>query len=169
MGYAAITNYLTPFGKEVGIATISLWFTFESPMDMLMKAAAGKLTKIIDTSKILVCSCIVVSASYVFLATAESVVFVIISGILFGLGYGILPPILNSAVFKLVPLERKGVASATYNVFGDFGNGIGGLVWGFVAGAVDYRLMFLLACSTMAFAFVLHITKLRPKYAKGEI
>lgn len=169
MGYASITNFLTPFGKEAGISAISIWFTFESVTCMVINASVGKLTKLINPSKILVCSCVIASVSFVFLASAQNIMFIIISGMLFGLGYGILSPILNSAVFKLVPSERKGVASATYNVFADFGNGSGGLIWGFVAGAVNYRIMFLIAGSVMILALILHITKLRPKYIKGEI
>ncbi len=167
--YASVTNFLTPYGKEIGITAISVWFTFESIMSMLAKASVGKLTKIINPSKILVFSCFIVAISFVFLSTAQNTVFVIISGALFGIGYDILPPILNSAVFKLVPPERKGVASATYNLFADFGSGTGGLVWGFVAGAVDYRLMFLTAGAVMMLALILNLTKLRPKYVRGEI
>ncbi len=169
MGYASVTNFLTPFGKEVGITAISIWFTFESVTSMFVKAIAGKLTKLINPSKILVMACLINFVSLVLLSTAQNLIFVIISGILFGLGYDILPPILNSAVFKLVPSERKGVASATYNVFADFGNGSGGLIWGFVAGAVDYRLMFFVAATVMILALILHLTKLRPKYVNGEI
>ncbi len=167
--YASVTNFLTPYGKEIGITAISVWFTFESIMSMIAKASVGKLTKIINPSKILVFSCFIVTISFVFLSTAQNTIFVIISGALFGIGYGILPPILNSAVFKLVPPERKGVASATYNLFADFGSGTGGLVWGFVAGAVDYRLMFLAAGAVMMLALILNLTKLRPKYVRGEI
>ncbi len=167
--YASVTNFLTPYGKEIGITAISVWFTFESIMSMIAKASVGKLTKIINPSKILVFSCFIVAISFVFLSTAQNSVFVIISGALFGMGYDILPPILNSAVFKLVPPERKGVASATYNLFADFGSGTGGLVWGFVAGAVDYRLMFLMAGAVMMLALILNLTKLRPKYNNGEI
>ncbi len=167
--YASVTNFLTPYGKEIGITAISVWFTFESIMSMIAKASVGKLTKIINPSKILVFSCFIVAISFVFLSTAQNSVFVIISGALFGMGYDILPPILNSAVFKLVPPERKGVASATYNLFADFGSGTGGLVWGFVAGAVDYRLMFLTAGAVMMLALILNLTKLRPKYVRGEI
>ncbi len=167
--YASVTNFLTPYGKEIGITAISVWFTFESIMSMIAKASVGKLTKIINPSKILVFSCFIVTISFVFLSTAQNTIFVIISGALFGIGYGILPPILNSAVFKLVPPERKGVASATYNLFADFGSGTGGLVWGFVAGAVDYRLMFLVAGAVMMLALILNLTKLRPKYVRGEI
>ncbi len=167
--YASVTNFLTPYGKEIGITAISVWFTFESIMSMIAKASVGKLTKIINPSKILVFSCFIVAISFVFLSTAQNTIFVIISGALFGIGYGILPPILNSAVFKLVPPERKGVASATYNLFADFGSGTGGLVWGFVAGAVDYRLMFLTAGAVMMLALILNLTKLRPKYVRGEI
>lgn len=167
--YSAITNYLTPFGKEINLTSISVWFTFESIMSMAMKLSVGKIVKKINPSNILIGSCVLMALSLFVLSMTNGISFVIVSGVLFGLGIGIVPPILNSAVFKLVTPDRKGVASATYNVFADIGNGLGGIMWGFVVGAVDYRMMFVLSGSVMFITLIVHFVLLRPKYINGEL
>ena len=70
---------------------------------------------------------------------------------------------------KLVAPDREGVASATYNVFADIGNGLGGIMWGFMVGAVDYRMWFVLSGLVMLITLIVHFFLLRHKYINVEL
>lgn len=91
--------------------------------------------KMIDAGrhKILVCLSLIVliltMLSYLFMTTG---IHLLVSGFLFGLGYGILQPLFQSFVTGTTDAPKRGVANATYMLSYDIGIGIGSLLMGFL-------------------------------------
>lgn len=83
--------------------------------------------------KILVCLSLIVliltMLSYLFMTTG---IHLLVSGFLFGLGYGILQPLFQSFVTGTTDAPKRGVANATYMLSYDIGIGIGSLLMGFL-------------------------------------
>jgi len=86
-----------------------------------------------------------------------------LSGLLCGFGNGTSSPILNSFIFRISPENRKGAANATYSLFNDIGNGVGGAVHGVVSQNFGYTAMFLSASAMLLVSFTIYTSILIPK------
>jgi MFS family permease len=65
-----------------------------------------------------------------------------LSGLFFGLGFGLLNPAMQTMAVRIVPLEKRGSASSTYLCSYDIGSGLGGLAAGWMVTVWGYRPMF---------------------------
>jgi MFS family permease len=82
---------------------------------------------------------------------ANSLPVFLLSAVVFGLGYGIVLPLLQASAFTFVTPERRGTASATLFATADIAYGIGAILLGLVMGWMDHRLAFaLLSVFTIA-------------------
>lgn len=131
--YGAVIAYSSIFAQEKRLSAYLPYFYIFLVLGML----ASKLStqKMIDAGrhKILVCLSLIVliltMLSYLFMATG---IHLLVSGFLFGLGYGILQPLFQSFVTGTTDAPKRGVANATYMLSYDIGIGIGSLLMGFL-------------------------------------
>ena len=79
--------------------------------------------------------------------------FLYISGLLYGWGYGLSIPALQTMAVRIAPREQRGAASSTYLCSYDVGWALGGLLGGVLVTAFGYRKMFALM-SVWVFASV---------------
>lgn len=131
--YGAVIAYSSIFAQEKRLSAYLPYFYIFLVLGML----ASKLStqKMIDAGrhKILVCLSLIVliltMLSYLFMSTG---IHLLVSGFLFGLGYGILQPLFQSFVTGTTDAPKRGVANATYMLSYDIGIGIGSLLMGFL-------------------------------------
>lgn len=168
-GNSSVTNFLTAYGQSIGMTGISLFFTFNSLTIIAVRLVNGKLVGKFGAPVMISFGIICMAASYIFISAAQGMSFIIIAGFLCGIGFGISAPLINAAVFRMVSPERKGIANATYAIFGDLGNGAGAFAWGFVSQTVSYCAIFIGSAISAAIAAILHLIKLVPKYKSNEI
>lgn len=120
--FAVISNYLLLYGSETGIENISLFFTIYSAALLVTRPIAGKLADTVDPKYIIYPTQVLIMGSMVLLGLAKGMGFVIAGGILFGVGYGGVTPILQTLALKSVPESRRGAASGTYYFAMDIAN-----------------------------------------------
>ena len=77
----------------------------------------------------------------------------IVGGLLFGLGFGLVQFTLLILAVNKVPPEKKGSANATYYTAVDLGIAAGSFFWGFVAAAFGYKSMYYLVIIPLVIAF----------------
>jgi MFS family permease len=82
----------------------------------------------------------------------------LLSGAIIGLGHGALVPSFQTLAIQSVSRERRGAATATFFLFFDFGYGLGSYVLGLIAGAANYRVMFLVACLVVLLSAIIYYT-----------
>ena len=131
--YGAVIAYSSIFAQEKGLTDYLPYFYIFLVIGML----ASKLStqKMIDAGnhRVLVYVSLVILVltmiSYLFMTTG---IHLLIAGIFFGLGYGILQPLFQSFVTGTTPAPQRGVANATYMLSYDVGIGIGSLLMGFM-------------------------------------
>ncbi|GIN84237.1 hypothetical protein J6TS2_06230 [Heyndrickxia sporothermodurans] len=104
---------------------------------------------------IVVCSVLTFSALWI-LSLATSNTYIIISGILFGAGYGSLIPTLQAWVLQKTTPDRRGVANGMFYSAIDLGIGLSGLFFGILAQFVSTSVLFQL--SSFFFIFVIVLT-----------
>lgn len=131
--YGAVIAYSSIFAQEKGLSAYLPYFYIFLVLGMLVSKLSTQ--KMIDAGrhKILVCLSLIVliltMLSYLFMTTG---IHLLVSGFLFGLGYGILQPLFQSFVTGTTDAPKRGVANATYMLSYDIGIGIGSLLMGFL-------------------------------------
>ena len=95
---------------------------------------------------------------------------IIATGILRAIGQGAAQPSLQAGCINRVGRDRSGVATSTYFLGGDVGQGIGpmigGLILAQVAGNMGYQLMFWFCATIMVIAMVYFFFFLRKEKIK---
>lgn len=141
--YGAVIAYSSILAQEKNLTSVIPYFYIFLVIGMLISKLSTQ--KMIDAGKyrVLVYASLVILVftmiSYVFLSTA---IHLLLIGLFFGLGYGILQPLFQSFVTGTTPAPKRGVANATYLLSYDIGIGIGSLVMGMVQESLGLSMGF---------------------------
>lgn len=131
--YGAAIAYSSIFAQEKGLSAYLPYFYIFLVLGMLVSKLSTQKMIDVGRHKILVCLSLIVliltMLSYLFMTTG---IHLLVSGFLFGLGYGILQPLFQSFVTGTTDAPKRGVANATYMLSYDIGIGIGSLLMGFL-------------------------------------
>ncbi len=161
--YGAVIAYSSIFAQEKGLTDYLPYFYIFLVIGML----ASKLStqKMIDAGnhRVLVYVSLVILVltmiSYLFMTTG---IHLLIAGIFFGLGYGILQPLFQSFVTGTTPAPQRGVANASYMLSYDVGIGIGSLLMGFMQESIGLSVGFALTAIAYvigAIIYSIHVEK----------
>ena len=161
--YGAVIAYSSIFAQEKGLTDYLPYFYIFLVIGML----ASKLStqKMIDAGNhrmlvyISLGILILTMLSYLFMTTG---IHLLIAGVFFGLGYGILQPLFQSFVTGTTPAPQRGVANATYMLSYDVGIGIGSLLMGFMQESIGLSVGFALTAIAYvigAIVYSIHVEK----------
>ena len=131
-----INGYLVMYAEYYGIAKVSVYFTIYAVAVFLVRPVSGKLMDRKGLRYTVFPGMIMCIASLVMLAYSNTLVLIIASGILRALGQGAAQPSLQAGCINRVGRERSGVATSTYFLGGDIGQGVGPMIGGFILARV---------------------------------
>lgn len=153
-GYGSIVTFIVIFGEERGIDQIFLFYLFNAIMASLSRPVAGKwFDQRGPKGLVLLCTFLTFIGMWV-LSFAHSNVFIIIAGILFGVGFGSLIPTLQSWTLSMTPTNRRGVANGMFFSSIDLGIGLSGLVFGVLAQFVEIAALFQISSAFLIFGMI---------------
>lgn len=159
-----VTSYLVPYGNELGVAGISLYFTFNALAMFLSRPLAGKLMDKKGLYVVALPGMAITSLSMFLFAVAgrfSGGIFaaIMVSSVLKALGQGAAQPSLQAASIKKAGKERSGSATSTFYLGGDIGQGIAPMIAGVIIGNAasplqGYVISFHLATALIALATI---------------
>jgi predicted MFS family arabinose efflux permease len=168
-GYGSIVTFIVIFGEERGIQHIFLFYLFNAIMASLSRPIAGKwFDERGPKGLVLFCIMITFVGMWV-LSFAHSDALIIISGILFGVGFGSLIPTLQSWTLSMTPDNRRGVANGMFFSSIDLGIGLSGLVFGVLAQFVEIGILFQISSLFLLLAFVVAILEGRKQQKRRRL
>jgi predicted MFS family arabinose efflux permease len=142
LGNGIVNSFLVPIGAERAIAGITLFFSVNAIVLFLMRLTIGK---IIDKVKLL----IIVDASLLFCASSMAItgltasfVIMMVAATLKAIGHGSGQIALQSACIKKVSPAKVGVATSTFYIGADIGQGLGPIIGGSISDRFGYSTMF---------------------------
>ena len=139
-----VASFLLPLAEERGIPNISLFFSINAIVLFLMRLTIGKLIDKTDLLLIVVPSLLVSAFSFGLIGYSSSFWIVMIAAVFKALGHGGGQISLQSACIKCVPPGRVGVATATFYIGADIGQGFGSILGGKISSVFNYGTMFYL-------------------------
>lgn len=154
-----ISSFLLLYAQEKGIAGISIYFTVCAAVLFVSKPASGKLTDRKGAAAAVYPATVLAGISMFLLGHAQGLGMILVSGVIRSVGQGTAMPALQTESIRTVGIERSGVATSTYYLGGDIGQGVGPMIGGVVIGLAGYKGLFdlcgaLLLSMNVVFYFV---------------
>lgn len=150
-GNGVTTAFMKVMCDSRGITNYALFFTVGAVTLFAVRLVIGKMADQKGLSAVVNISLVVSILSMVLIGFARSLPIILIAAVLRAIGQGGGQISLQSACLKRVDASRRGVATSTYFIGADMGQGLGPTVGGAVAGTfaiggvANYTITYLTA------------------------
>jgi MFS family permease len=113
VSYGAILTLVPDLSDHLGIQNRGTFFTIFTLSSLLTRFGAGRLSDQHGRVPVLKFSCLLLAASMILFANADSPMMLYAASAMFGLGNGVFSPAINAWTVDLGDPQRKGRAMAT--------------------------------------------------------
>lgn len=145
MTYGAVVSFLAIYAGELGISNVGLFFTIYAIALAISRPIAGRLSDKKGFDIVVIPGIILIIIAMFLLYSADNLSWFLIAGVVYGLGFGAVQPSLQALAIIATSPEKRGGANATFFTGFDLGIGLSSIMWGIIAGAIGYSLMYLCA------------------------
>jgi predicted MFS family arabinose efflux permease len=154
-GYGTIVTFIVIFGNERNIDQIFLFYLFNALTAIVVRPFTGKwFDRRGPWHLMMICSTLTFTGLWT-LSYTNSVEWLILSGVLFGLGYGSMMPALQAWVISKTIPERRGVANGMFYSAIDLGIGVSSLFFGFISSYLNLMTIFQLSSICFIIVYIL--------------
>ncbi len=152
---SAITTYVPLYGTTLGLGNTGLFFTIYAVGLLIVRAVIGKAIDHFGMLWTTLPSFACMFAAMLLLAFADGLGLLLVSGFLYGAGFGGAQTTMQSLSVMKVPSDRFGAANGTYFVGLDLGIGFGAMLAGTLSEHVGFSNMYLICSVFILIATVL--------------
>ena len=158
MAIAGTVNFMGAFGKEINVGgSISQFFIAQGIAMVFVRAFSGKIFDQFGHRILIIPGAISGAGGLILLGFSTSMGMVLVSGVLFGIAFAIIHPIIQAWALTLVPPEKKATANSMLLIFIDSGLAIGSVGLGFLAKSVGYGMTFSYSAAFMIVILLLYL------------
>ena len=166
--YSLYNIYMIEFGKEQGIANITVFYTVLAITLAISRPLSGMLTDGFGVKKVIIPGMVVFMLSFLVVGSGAALWMVLIGAVLAAIGFGSSqPPIIAMSMKSVHPLKRA-VASNTVYMGIDLGLFFGPLYGGFIVDRFNYSTLYKTAIAPVVLGLVLFALFL-PSYKRRLI
>jgi MFS family permease len=140
--YSTIMIFLPPYASSLGIKNIGLFFIVIALAMTLTRLTTGRIADRFGRNTLIISGLILLTIALQYLSMSSSLSMLIIAAAIYGLGFGIVQPILNAMAIFFAPSSRKGWASAMFLSAQDIGGIVGSLIWGVISEVYGYTYIY---------------------------
>lgn len=155
--YGGITSFLPLFADQIGVDA-GLFFLVYAITLTVIRPLSGRLSDIKGESFIIIPSIVLAVLGLLILSAAHGVWGIILTAVIYGLGFGSAHPILQAATIRMAPPHRRGIASATFFMLFDLGIGLGTIALGWITQMTSYRVMYLICAGSALIGLLIFLT-----------
>ncbi|MBP2655982.1 MAG: transporter [Firmicutes bacterium] len=152
---AGMFIFMILFGAEARIENIGMFFLINALAEYIIRPIAAKLYDDWGHFPIIVPGAMICATGAVLLSMTVNLPMLIAVATCYGVGIGMLFPVLEAWALKSVPPDRRAAATTTFYNFLGIGVGFGAIILGLVAQATSYSIMYLY--SSLVFALFLAV------------
>ncbi|MDI4645271.1 MFS transporter [Cohnella hashimotonis] len=155
--YSGLLSFIALFGESVHIAQVGLFFLFNAITVILVRPIAGRIFDRRGHAAVLIPAAACVLASMLVLSGATGMPQLIVSALLYGLGFGAIQPTLQAWMLRSTPRERHGFANSMFYNSTDLGVALGAVLLGAIAARIGYSRMYGYSALIMAGFLLLYV------------
>jgi MFS family permease len=167
--YSGLLSFIALFGQSVHLEQVGLFFLFNAVTIIIIRPISGKIFDSRGHSAVLIPAAICVVASLTVLSYATSMPMLIVSALLYGLGFGAIQPTIQAWMLRLSKPEQYGMANSMFYNSTDLGVATGALILGAISSVSDYAIMYRYSAGFMVLFLIVYVgirlasTKLKRK------
>lgn len=121
----------------------------------LILPIAGKLSDRHGETFVILPSLVIAIAALVMLSLSNGIFGVLVSVVLYGIGFGSAQSALQAATIHLARPDRKGVANASLLTITDLGIGLGAIMLRWVSQYTSYQVLFMVCAVSVGLCLLL--------------
>lgn len=153
LAYGSITAFVPLFAESIKVNSGMFFLAYAATL-ALTRPIAGKLSDRFGESSIIIPALISAILALIVLSFSTGLFGVLVSAVLYGIGFGSAHPSFQAATLRLVPSERRGVANASLSTAIDLGIGLGAILLGWVSQQTNYQILFIVSAGSVLFALL---------------
>ena len=166
-GYSTVITFLSLYTLQYDIKNSGIFFTAYSIAMIITRLLFGRVGDRKGFNYVMIPGMLIVIIGGLFLYLTNNIFLLIVSGALYGAGFGVVIPTTQAMAVMNVGYNRRGAANATFFAGLDAGIGAGSVFWGFVASSFGLKMIYFFALIPMILAFLIYLF-VSPKYRKLE-
>ncbi|MFD3446488.1 MFS transporter [Microbacteriaceae bacterium 4G12] len=154
--FGGITTFLPLFAAKIQVNAGTFFLVYAITLTVV-RPLAGKISDKHGEGIIIVPALFIMIAALLVLTMTKGLVGLVITAILYGIGFGSAQPALQIVTIRLAPPEKRGVANATFFTAFDLGIGLGSILLGFISQLMGYQMLFIVCAVSGFISLVLFI------------
>ncbi|WP_210365786.1 MFS transporter [Bacillus sp. REN3] len=155
--FGGITSFLPLYTTQKGIGGIQWYFLIFALALMLARSFAGRLYDKKGHRAVFIPGTLLILIAMVLLSWLPSSLVMFIAAGLYGIGFGSVQPALQAWSVQNAPMNRKGMANATFFSFFDLGVGIGAMAFGQIGHWLGYGSIYIASAISVFFSILLYV------------
>ena len=161
--FSTFNGFMVPFGAELGIANIGIFFTVFAGAMLLIRPIGGWLSDRFGLRNILLPSIVLFCVSFLVIGNATAIPMILVGAIFASIGFGIGNPMTQALSVQTEPRERRSVASNTLYIGMDIGFFMGPMIGGIIRDlAGNYKAVILNGSVPLALALIVFLIGWKP-------
>jgi MFS family permease len=154
IAYGGITTFVPLFAESIQVNSGAFFLAFAATL-ALSRPISGKLSDRYGEIFVIIPALVIMICALIVLSLSTGLIGVLVSAVLYGIGFGSAQPALQAATIRLARSDRIGVANATLSTANDLGIGLGAIILGWVSQYTSYRVLFAVSAVSVAFSLIL--------------
>ncbi|MBN2983075.1 MFS transporter [Cohnella algarum] len=154
VSYGGITTFLPLFSETIGVNSGTFFLVYAIAL-ALTRPVAGKLSDSRGEAAVILPALAITALALLNLSFASGLPGVIVSAVLYAVGFGSAHSALQAANLRLANPQRLGAANATFFTAFDLGIGLGSIVLGLVSQLAGYEVLFAVCAGSTGLAAVM--------------
>jgi MFS family permease len=151
-GYGAITSFSAMYADALGVSPKSIYLTLLAIVILLTRPLSGPLADRIGYRRVFMPCLAVIAVGLALLSAASSLAWLVISAIVFGIGFGTAYPVFVAYVMRDISAARRGAAFGAILAAFDTGIGTGSTTVGWLIEHYGFAAAFGVAAALSAIA-----------------
>lgn len=154
--FGGIAAFLPLYTAEKHIAGIQLYFLLYAAALMVTRTFAGQLYDRKGHLAVFIPGTLLILIAMLLLSWLPNSAILYLAALLYGLGFGTVQPALQAWSIEKVPINRRGMANATFFSFFDLGIGIGAILFGQISHLFGYSSIYIASAISVFLSMVLY-------------
>ena len=146
---ASVNSFIPVMAQERNIAADGVFFLVSAVFMLVVRFLNTRLADRLGENKLFYITDVIYTVSFAILAFAKSNMLLLISAALYGIGAGVIHPIVNTAAVSRCNPEKRGLATATFMMSQDLGMTAGAASWGYVSETFGFTAVYFVVALLM--------------------
>ncbi|HBS46780.1 MAG TPA: MFS transporter [Paenibacillus sp.] len=155
--YGGLLSFIALFGEAVHLEQVGLFFLFNAITVIIIRPISGRLFDKRGPAAVLIPAAVCVVASLTVLSYTTSMPMLIVSALLYGLGFGAIQPTIQAWMLRTSTPAQYGMANSMFYNSTDLGVASGAIILGAISAASDYGMMYRYSAGFMVLFLIIYI------------